>query len=704
MTDDLQQSVSDDSAVPVDRDGFWLRLARDAKSSSSTWFDANVRTRIIQDIRQFQGEHPDGSKYFTDAYRLKSKLFRPKTRATIRKNEAISAGAFFSTEDVVSLRPIDMDDPGQVAAASLQQALLQLRLTRSHPVGLPWFLTCQGAYQEAQSVGLVASFQRWLYDEKRGVDRPEVQLLPIENVRFDPAADWRDVVHSSPYLIILWPMYVKDVRARMRKGDWRSYADSDLLAAAGTSDTIRQAREGNGTDSTQANTAANDFTIVWVHQNFIEVDGVDVFFYTLGTERMLSEPVLVEEEYPQGRPVVVGFAVVEAHKTYPVSICAMTRDVQGEINDLANKRIDNINLMLNKRYFAARGKNIDLRSLTRNAPASVTLMDNVGTDVKVITTDDATASSYQEQDRLNMDFDDLAGVFSGSSVASNRRLNETVGGMQMLTNNANQISEYQLRTFVESWVEPVLRQVLILLREHESNREILTAAARIAGISPEQVSAATLMQETLLTVNVGIGAINPQMQLQRFALAMQTLGRILGPDFLSRPLSHGEREVVKEIFGKSGYRDGSRFLPKEQDGEDPQVALLQQKVAQLEQALAAKSPPEVVAAQVAKLEAETALKKVEAINKRVEALFSAMNTAQVAVQVPGVAPVADTIAKSAGFEDQDEEPIYPAGIAQQDIPASAEIGENTSPMFPANPQAGLLAGIESGVAPERVAE
>ena len=47
-------------------DGFWLNLARDAFSASSTYFDTNVRSRMINDIRQFQSEHPEGSKYFTD--------------------------------------------------------------------------------------------------------------------------------------------------------------------------------------------------------------------------------------------------------------------------------------------------------------------------------------------------------------------------------------------------------------------------------------------------------------------------------------------------------------------------------------------------------------------------------------------------------------------------------------------------------------
>jgi len=121
-----------------------------------------------------------------------------------------------------------------------------------------------------------------------------------------------------------------------------------------------------------------------------------------------------------------------------------------------------------------------------------------------------------------------------------------------------------------------------------------------------------------------------------------------------------------------------------------------QMIEQLQQQLATKNPPELLAAQVAKLQAEAALKQVEATNKRVEALYSAMNTAQVAVQTPGVTPVADQIAKSAGFEDQDAGTIYPQEVPGQAVPEEAMIPTNTSPNFPGNPSRGLNAGIETG--------
>lgn len=710
-------------AAGENQDGFWLNLARDAYSASSNFFDTNIRNRMIDDIRQFQSEHPAGSKYHTDAYRLKSKLFRPKTRTSIRKNEATCAAAFFATEDVVSVRAMDDNDPGQQAAAEIHKALLQYRLTKPKPHGLPWFLTVMGAYQDAQVVGIVASFQEWVKNDRKNLDRPDIKLLPVENYRFDPAADWRDVVDSSPYFIILWPMYVKDVKARMARKILSSYPGSQdgtippgeieiedtegrpwkycdnnviLSASQQTHDTIRMTRE-NRTDSKNANSAVSDYTIVWVHQNFVEVEGEEVMYYTLGTNHLLSNPVAVTDVYPQGRPVVVGFSIIEAHKTYPGGVPTITRDISSEINDVANLRMDNVKLMLNKRHIVKRGAQVDLRSLTRNVAGSVTLANNPNEDVRFVTTDDATSSSYQEQDRLNLDYDDLCGAFSGSSVASNRKLNETVGGMSILTAQATLVSEYQLRTFTETWVEPVLRQLVILEQMYETDERVLALVGKqvdLAKYGFSEVSDEMIMQDTILNVSVGVGSTNPQTQIERFAFGMKTLAGILGTEFMQKAKAE---EIVKELFGKLGYKDGKRFFAMGDDEEqDPRLVQAMQMIEQLKAALAAKNPPEVVEAQVAKLQAEEELIREKAINERVTALFSSMNTAQTAVQTPGVAAAADAIAKSAGFVDQDSGTIYPQNVPAQAIPATAAIPSNTSPNFPANPQAGMMAGMESG--------
>jgi hypothetical protein len=706
----------------------WLDLARDAYSASNSYFDASIRSGVEADLRQFQGQHPAGSKYIGEAGRGRSRLFRPKTRAVIRKNEAVAAEAFFSTTDVVSVTAENDNDPRRMASAAVMQQLLQYRLSKT----IPWFQTLIGAYQDAQTVGLVASYQYWEYNEKKKRDRPAIRLVPLENLRFDAGADWADPVGTSPYLIELIPMYLKDVRARMRTPDpktgepkWIELDESVILQAAKQyTDSIRQQREGNRTDSKGQSAATNAFNIVWVHKNIIEVDEVDYCYYTLGCEQLLSKPVPLSQLYFHGRrPYVVGACVIETHKTYPSSVPRLTRDVQAELNEVANSRIDNVKLVLNKRWFARRNRQVDLRSITRNVPGSVTLMQDID-DVKPVEFNDVTASSYKEQEVLNLDFDDVAGAFSGSSVQSNRKLNETVGGMNLLSTSANQVAGYQLRTFVESWVEPVLRQVVLLEQYYETDETLLNLCGQLAGIADkfgvDAVTDEMLMGEFSLNVNVGLGVTNPLQQVEQFMRGMDSLKRVLEGGVLQQ---YGLKieEVVKELFGKLGYRDGLRFF--DFGSEDPMVAQLKQQLEQLQRALDAKHPPELLKAQVDLINAQIAalgpknkLALAQAVKTGVEAEFSAMQGAEVVASLPQVAPIADELMRAAGYTVPDPVGVDPNLVPAQVLPQAPLPGEtleqaalasagmlptapgDTTPSTPANPMTagtGAAQGIET---------
>ena len=675
-----------------------LRLAKEAYSGSTDYFDANIRSRIEQDIRRFQSRFPSGSKYMSDGYKARSRIFRPKTRATIRKGEAVAAEAFFSTLDMVSITPTDEGDPLRAASAEIMAQLLQYRLTKS----VPWFSICIGGYQDAMVTGVVISHQSWQYSPKKKRDQPKIEILPIENFRFCAAAKWYDPIGTSPYLIELMPMYIKDVKSRMASGRWIAMQDSEIQAAARNYDTTRMERDGNRQDATAADTAITDYSIVWVHRNIIEHEDEDFIFYTLGDERLLSEPAPLIDEYAHGqRPYVIGNCVIETHKTYPGGSSSLGAGIQDEINEVTNQRLDNVKFVLNKRYFVKRNKQVDLRSLTRNSPGGVTLLTDPKEDVQVVDTPDVTSSSYNEQDRLNMDYDDVAGVFSGSSVASNRKLNETVGGMNILTTHSNQVQAYQLKTFVETWVEPVLRQVMLLEQCYETDEVILALCAARAQLwqkfGIDAVTDDLLAEELTLTVNVGMGATNPQDKVNTLALGMGTIRAILADGLLEK-YGLQPQALIKEILGALGHKDGGRFFDFK-NGDDPRVQSLMAQVEQLQQALDAKNPPELIAAQVKKLAEETKKVAADRVKSGVEGGYSAMQAAQVVATLPQVSPIADAILQMAGYT-----PPYPPGVdpnipqpAQAvappvDFPANAN---PLSPAVPASPAIGQETGIET---------
>ncbi len=708
----------------------YLQISQEAFTESTTFFDNSIRPQAEAGLRQFQGVHPKGSKYHSEAFRGRSRIFRPKTRATIRKNEAVAAEAFFSTQDVVSITPEDDNSDEQRASAAVHQSLLQYRLKKS----VPWFLTLMGAYQDAMTVGVCISHQYWRYDKRRGIDMPVVDLIPVENLRLAPGCDWTRPIESTPYLIRMIPMYVKDVMARMSTVDpktgqakWKRIAPEQLLAAQNAGDdTTRQTRERGRTDSKQTSSTLRMFAIVWVHEVIMDIEGEDKVWYTLGTLGMLSDPVPLKERYFHGRrPFTMGYTTVETHKPYPEGETGITKDIQAEINEIANSRIDNVKFAMNKRYHVKRGTQVDLRSLTRNVPGSVTMMNNPETDVKVIETKDVTASAYEEQDRLNTDFDDVAGAFSPSSVASNRKLGETVGGLTLLSNDSNQVGSYRLHTFVETWVVPTLRQLMLLEAYYETDQVILAMATQQAAelfqkLGVDSVTDSLLLQELTTDVNVGIGATSPQDKINNFMLAMSKLREILIDGVLEK-YGLDVAEVIKELFGHLGYRDGSRFFSTEE--EDPRLTAAKKTIQELQQALQAKVDPMLVAAQVRKLDADINSLGVKdkdvlasAVEKSVRAIFSASQAAQVIASVPALAPVTDAVLVAAGRTEPTPGGVDPnlpqlggpaAGLVQDSVkdprtgiefmPGGAVAGDTDplTPMTPASPGTGAQGGIET---------
>lgn len=103
-------------------------------------------------------------------------------------------------------------------------------------------------------------------------------------------------------------------------------------------------------------------------------------------------------------------------------------------------------------------------------------------------------------------------------------------------------------------------------------------------------------------------------------------------------------------------------------------------------------PPEVQA-QIDKLNAESEKLKVETVTAAVASQYSAMQAANVIAATPTTASIADGLLLSAGFVDRNQPPIVPQDVAQQvGLP---EMPKNTSPMFPANADSGMMQGIET---------
>jgi hypothetical protein len=602
------QSAPDGAdAASVDESRDLLRLAEECHRTSTDYLDANWRSRWEDNLAHYNNEHAKDSRFRQDAYRNRNRLFRPKTRSIAIKSEAAVVRALFSTEDLISVKPENDADFMQQVSAEINQELLQYRLSKT----IPWYQTVVGAWQNCFNFGFCVSYQYWefdavrmeeeipnAFDEQGGPairtwydvrrNKPCVDLLPPENLRFDVQADWRDVIGTSPFLERIVPLPLDEVLRRMEPDSpfqWIPHSKEKVISAGRSWDeneSTRTAREGEGKQDPLGNATdrPDRFTVIQCREYFVRSDtGEDIVFWTIGHQLLIREARHISEDYFTGqRPFELGSTLLEAHKPVPKSRNELLAPIQAAVNKLANQRADNVDLALNKRYFLRRGQNIDVMALMRNVPGGGVYMDNPETDVKVVSTQDVTSSAYEEHNRLAIEMDEIGGNFSVSSVQSNRQLNETVGGMQMLGASSDQVTEYAIITFIKTWVEPVLRQLVKLEQAYEDDEVVLQLAAgksehyqrlNLNGDIPLQL----LVQDLSVHVNVGIGNTDPDQRVQRFVQSL-TLTLNALPQMAARL---DEEAVVKEIMGGSGRSDGSRFF-KPADQVEPQPSPEQLKL------------------------------------------------------------------------------------------------------------------------------
>ena len=563
----------------------WDQRAKDALEFSTTYVDQNYRKNWDDSLRAFNNMHPADSRYNTESFRKRSNLYVPKTRSIIRKNEAAAAAAFFSNMDRVSIQGLNLGDTRQRLSAELNQALLQYRLTKS----IPWFHVVLGGCQDAQTMGACVWNPHWEYetrlDEETGKlkvvkDQPKVRLIALENFRFDPSADWMDPVNSSPFVIEMLPMYWVDVKDRIERPDpkgraWKRVPPGEAVGQDRPDDSTRASRYQPRLDPNTQTRDISDYEICWVHRHIHRWNGEDWEWYTLRSERRLTDPDRLEKtEFHGRRPYVMGLWVLETHKPLPSSVPTLVKPLADEANELRNQRLDAVKFAVNPGFFAKRGRNVDLPALVRNVPGRIVLADDPEKDVLPMVRQDIPQGAYLEEDRNSQAFDDLAGNFNPMAMQQQRTPRESTQTIRMLHTPANMLTEYSLLTFSETGVRKLVEMLVLLEQHYETDIAILALAGQKAQAYQryglDQITDDLLDAELTVAVNVGMGATDPTIKLQRFmqaCLGFAQVARLQPPD-----VNLGE--VWKEIMALSGYQDGTRFSMQ----QNPEMVKMQQQL------------------------------------------------------------------------------------------------------------------------------
>lgn len=612
LENSTQRQAAFPDGVPVDGDTGrpdFLALVRQAEQQSQLYTAQVNRKAWSMSYRAFHNEHFSGSKYTRPDYRMRSRLFVPKTRGAVRKDMAAVASSLFNTYDAINCRPGNESDARQRAAAAVMEELVNYRTDRaSGKAAFPWFLIAMGARQDATITGICVSKQFWRHEFRKSheeqysdtdqltgdpvtkrrdvfvleIDRPDIKVFPPENVIIDPAAPWEEAAQKASYLILKYPMTVDEV---MEKQDapinpWLPVSESALRQASNLGkqdmEAIRRARE-MGLDRLDETQTGKEFQIIWVYECFMRIGGEDWNWWSVGDQYYLTDPKTTREAYPAHfgeRPVSYGYGQLESHRIFPMSAVESWQPLQVETNDIRNLQLDATKQNVMPISKVVRGKRIDMDQVKRRASGSSIFVDNP-TDVTWETppaqTQDATLMTRQ----LELEIDDLAGVQNYGNVENNNALGKTLGGLKLAAGASNAVQEFDIRVWIETWANKALSQVVQLEQYYESDPIILGLCGQRAQLFEkygiDQIDDKLLEEQVTINISVGLGAGDPQQRLAKFQTAIQVLTPIMqfSQEFQSGQVEINWEEMWQEVMGAVGYGDGGMRFVKVNQGPRP---------------------------------------------------------------------------------------------------------------------------------------
>jgi len=642
--DDLENAAQEDAehmagGLDDDDDDYYnrkpsdeefLQMVREASQQSQFYSNQVNRRAWERAYMAYRQQHFTGSKYNTNEFKNRSRLFVPKTRSAVRKDLAATSASLFSTIDTISIEPGNEADPMQRGGAAVVKELVNYRTDGAHGKdAMPWFLTALGARQTSLLTGFCVTKQSWKLEMRRKgdenfkdddgqekvrdvwvphIDRPDCQLIPPENCTIDPACDWTSPEQDSAYFIIRWPMRIDQIKGYQNdpRRPWKKDVSEAQLKSCGEgarmeATAIRRARD-QGLDRYDEAQTGQTFDIIWVWESFIRTAGRDWTFFSAGEKFMLTDPMPVEDVYPEfggERPLAFGYGNFEAFCVFPMAAAESWQMLQQEANDVRNLTLDAFKQNVMPVTKVVRGKQVDLDQLRRRAQGSAIMVNNKD-DVTWERPPDVPPAAEAIRQHLDVEFDDLAGQQNYGSVQNNNSLGQTLGGLKLAAGSANAVQELDLRVWNETWAQKALAQIVKLEQYYESDQVVLGLCGDKAQLFKkhgiDEITDELIEQSVTTRVSIGLGAGDPQQRLMKFTSAAQAAMPFvqLDPRFKSGEMTIDGEAIMAETFGGVGYRDGGkRFVkhgqpqnnPMQQPEVDDKIASAALKKAQAKKAI-----------------------------------------------------------------------------------------------------------------------
>ncbi len=556
--------------------------------TASSYIDQKITDQWIKNIRAFNNKHYSNKIYNDPRLRGRSKLFIPKTRASILRIVASIVSEFFSSPDNVSIKSTKRFNSKLDAAAKLLEEAVNYRLNTN----IKWFLVAYMAIIDVMVLGRGVLNVGWNYEEEivesktevinpvtgeieivdvsevvARVDEPFIRYVKLWNILVDSNCNPLDPINDSPVLIEKKPVYVFDVIKKINSGEWnkpKGFSDVEdktefFSKYLWKKNIIEDELDEDSVDEEKK--CRSEWSHVEIWDVYVRVDGDDYFYTSLAGEHALTDLELVEDKFPcKGRPYVMGGFQPESNEVYWMGFPEVIEPLQRELNSIRNQRRDNVNIALNKRFLIRSTAGINISSLNSGTPGSPIIADDISEQsIREIDVKDVTQSSYREEEINRRDFEEVGGVNAYNLGSPRPGMNPTATGVSIMTEQSNLPIGMTTKTIAETLFKPVIEMLVQFEQMFESN-EVLKRACTDIDISFEEAwDQDAIENQYSVEVSIGVGATSREMRFRNLGMLVDRSFAINSQ--MGAPIINFV-EMFREMASLAGEKNVDKYINK----------------------------------------------------------------------------------------------------------------------------------------------
>jgi hypothetical protein len=282
---------------------------------------------------------------------------------------------------------------------------------------------------------------------------------------------------------------------------------------------------------------------------------------------------ILDNEVVDEAPFVTWCPVPIPHKFFGMSIADLAMEGQKTKTSIRRGQLDNMYLQVNGRYFAVTGK-VELDDLLDSRPGGVVRMTQAGMAGRLDQGmgDMAGAAAMFEQEEAALE--NSTGWTRYSQGNDGKGLNETFGGVKLITNKADMRTDLVTRMMAQGFID-LFRLMLKLVCQNQDKAEQIQIAGEWVAMDPREWT-----NQFDISPAVGLGVGDKDQQVAHLmglrALAMEGL-----QNGTATPQNVYELDV--EIAKTMGFQSGARFFNDPKKNPPPQQPNPLQAQMQVEQ-------------------------------------------------------------------------------------------------------------------------